>query len=166
MVNQTPRLGAPYIISTQSQKEVTHNMALNMLDALVQPVVETAGLSVPPVSPFEGGLWLVAGVATGEWLGHDGEIAQYIGGVWQFHVPFEGMQFWLNDDAMVAQYRSGMWHIGIVTANKLEVSGQQVVGPQQPAVGDAAGGATIDIEARVALNDLLAVCRSHGLIAP
>ncbi|MCF6216074.1 MAG: DUF2793 domain-containing protein [Emcibacter sp.] len=165
MVNQTPRLTTPYIISTQSQKEVTHNMALNILDALVQTAVETATLVSPPMSPPEGGLWLVASVATGDWLGHDGKIAQYIGGAWQFHAPFEGLLVWLKDDDVAAQFRSGLWQTGVVTAHKLEISGQQVVGPQQPAVGDAAAGAVIDVEARTALNNLLAACRNHGLIA-
>lgn len=165
MANQTPRLNTPYIISTQSQKEVTHNMALNMLDALVQSVVETATLSVPPVSPVEGGLWLVGSGATGDWASHDNELAQFIGGVWQFHLPFEGMLVWLKDDDVMARYVAGLWQKGVVTANRVEISGQQILGVQQTAIGDAAGGATIDAEARTALNGLLAACRAHGLIA-
>ena len=43
--------------------------------------------------------------------------------------------------------------------------GTQVVGAQGAAVADAAGGATIDAEARTALNTLLARLRTHGLIA-
>lgn len=166
MVNQTPRLKAPYIISSQSQKEVTHNLALNMLDALVQTAVETSTLSTPPAMPVEGGLWLVAGGASGDWLGYDNELAQYIGGAWQFHAPFEGMLIWLKDDGLTARYRGGIWQKGAITANSLEISGQQVIGPQQTAIGDVSGGATIDAEARAALNGLLAACRAHGLIAP
>lgn len=41
----------------------------------------------------------------------------------------------------------------------------KVVGPQGSAVADASGGANIDAEARIALNDLLARLRTHGLIA-
>ena len=44
-------------------------------------------------------------------------------------------------------------------------SGTQVVGAQGAAVADAAGGATIDAEARTAINTLLARLRTHGLIA-
>lgn len=166
MANQTPRLNTPYIISTQSQKEVTHNMALNMLDALVQSAVETSTLSTPPVSPAEGGLWLVGSTATGDWASHDNELAQYIGGVWQFYLPFEGMAVWLKDENIVARYAAGLWQKGVITANRVEISGQQVVGAQQAAISDAAGGATIDAEARTALNSLLGACRAHGLIAP
>jgi hypothetical protein len=44
------------------------------------------------------------------------------------------------------------------------VAGVQVVEAQQPAVPDATGGATIDTEARAAINALLAALRIHGLI--
>lgn len=166
MANQTPRLNTPYIISTQSQKEVTHNMALNMLDALIQSAVETSSLSTAPVSPAEGGLWLVGSAPTGDWASHDNELAQYIGGVWQFYLPFEGMQVWLKDENVIARHTTGLWQKGVITANRLEISGQQVIGAQQTAIGDATGGITTDAEARTALNSLLAACRAHGLIAP
>lgn len=50
----------------------------------------------------------------------------------------------------------------------LKVGGTKVVGAQGAAVADAAGGAVIDVEARAALNALLAELRAatgHGLIA-
>jgi len=46
-----------------------------------------------------------------------------------------------------------------------EVDGTQVVSNQGAAVSDASGGTTIDVEARTAINALLARCRTHGLIA-
>ena len=166
MAQQTPRLNTPYIMSTQSQKEVTHNLALNILDAVVQSAVETSTLSTPPASPVEGGLWLVASGATGDWASHDTELAQYIGGAWQFHAPFEGLALWLKDENVTARYLAGLWQKGIITASRVDILGQQVVGPRQAAVSDATGGSTIDAEARTALNSLLAASRAHGLIAP
>lgn len=50
-----------------------------------------------------------------------------------------------------------------VSVNYL-VGGTQVVGAQQVAIPDAAGGATVDAEARAAINALLAAARLHGLI--
>ena len=44
-------------------------------------------------------------------------------------------------------------------------AGVKVLGSQGVAVADAAGGATVDTEARAALNALLARVRAHGLIA-
>ncbi len=46
------------------------------------------------------------------------------------------------------------------------VAGTKVVGAQGAAVADAAGGVVIDLEARTALNALLARLRAHGMIAP
>jgi len=50
-------------------------------------------------------------------------------------------------------------------SGEYKVAGVQVVGAQQAAIPDAAGGVTIDTEARAALNTLLAELRTHGLIA-
>lgn len=50
-------------------------------------------------------------------------------------------------------------------SSRYEVAGIKVVGAQGAAVPDAVGGVTIDVEARAALNALLARCRAHGLIA-
>jgi hypothetical protein len=51
-------------------------------------------------------------------------------------------------------------------ATSYKVAGTKVVGGQGAAVPDAAGGATIDAEARTAINTLLARMRAHGMIAP
>ncbi len=52
-----------------------------------------------------------------------------------------------------------------VNAGAFKVGGTQVVGSQGAAVADAAGGVVIDLEARAALNALLARLRTHGIIA-
>lgn len=51
------------------------------------------------------------------------------------------------------------------TTVQYNVNGTKVLGTQEAAVADAAGGATVDAEARTALNALLARLRTHGLIA-
>jgi len=56
-------------------------------------------------------------------------------------------------------------HAPIDTDQHLKVGGTKVVGAQGAAVPDAAGGVTVDAEARAAINTLLARCRAHGLIA-
>lgn len=48
---------------------------------------------------------------------------------------------------------------------QVQIAGTKVIGAQAAAVADAAGGATVDAEARTALNALLARLRTHGLIA-
>ena len=54
-MDDTPNLGLPYIMAAQSQKHVTHNEAIRVLDAMVQLAVLDRDLSAPPVSPAEGG---------------------------------------------------------------------------------------------------------------
>jgi len=51
------------------------------------------------------------------------------------------------------------------SGNGLRVNNVKVIGAQGAAVSDASGGATVDTEARAAINALLARLRAHGLIA-
>lgn len=60
---------------------------------------------------------------------------------------------------------ANQWKRVYVGPGGVLASGTKVVGIQGAAVADAAGGATIDAEARTALNALLARLRTHGLIA-
>ena len=161
----SPRLAVPYILAAQSQKEVTHNDGLNVLDALVQAVVEDRDLTAPPGAPAEGQVWIVAAAATGDWAGHDGELAQFIGGAWKFHIPFDGLTAWLADENVPARYDGAAWRAGVVAATRIDINGQKVVGAQEAAIADATGGATVDTEARAAVNAVLAALRNHGLIA-
>lgn len=165
-MSQTPRFGLPYILQSQSQKEVTHNLALDRLDALVSAVVEDRDLTAPPVSPAEGGLWIVGASATGDWAGHDKDLAHFIGGAWAFYTPDDQYCVWLKDEYIYARWTGSAWEAGILAGSAVQIGGVQVVGGQQAAIADASGGTTVDSEARAAINALLAACRAHGLILP
>ena len=56
--------------------------------------------------------------------------------------------------------------LGEVRGARLVVGGNQVVGAQAAAISGAASGATIDVQARIAINAILSALRGHGLIAP
>ncbi len=104
----TPKLGLSYIVSNQSQKEVTHNDALNDLDALAQISVIDRTLATPPGSPADGDVYIVAGSPTGAWSGQAGKIAAYFAG-WKFKTPREGWVAWVqNEDALIA-YDGSSW---------------------------------------------------------
>ena len=95
MANTTGRLLLPYIVQSQSQKEVTHNQALNLLDVLLQAVAQDVGLNTPPGSPTVGHCWVVGSSPTGAWAGKAGQIAQAVeGGSWYFVVPFKRLRLW------------------------------------------------------------------------
>jgi hypothetical protein len=166
MTSTTARLNAPYIVASQSQKEVTHNEALNILDAMVQTAIEDKDLSTPPGAPVEGGLWIVAASASGAWQGREEQLAHYFAGAWAFYTPPAGFSGWLKNEALTARWDGAAWRYGELAGAQLVIGGTKVVGAQAGAIADAAGGTTIDAEARAAINALLAACRSHGLIAP
>ena len=66
----------------QSQKEITVNEALVVLDAILNTGAVDKDLATPPVSPTEGDVYIVASGGTGSWAGHDGEMAYYAGGIY------------------------------------------------------------------------------------
>ena len=136
-MNDTARLSLPFIMAGQALKHITHNDALNRLDALVQPVVESTALATPPVSPLPGEAWIVPSGATGAWAGHTHEIAAWQDGAWSFFDPAEGWQvFDRASDALliflgsawvaVAATGAGLPQLGINTSadatNRLAVA--------------------------------------------
>ncbi len=95
-MSSTGRLGLPYIVTAQAQKEVTHNDGLNRLDAFVTPVVSEI-TNAPPGSPTVGDLVIVGTSGSGDFSGHDNELAQYLTGGWVFYTPFKWMDAVVED---------------------------------------------------------------------
>ncbi|MCP8883164.1 DUF2793 domain-containing protein [Devosia sp. XJ19-1] len=136
-MNDTSRLSLPFIMAGQALKHITHNDALNRLDALVQPVVESTVLTSPPVTPLPGEAFLVPSGASDDWAGHGDEIAAWQDGAWRFYDPAEGWQvfdrasgtlqvFTGADWVAVAATGSGLPQLGINTSadgtNRLAVA--------------------------------------------
>jgi len=165
-MSATARFALPLLHPGQAQKELFHNEALTLADALIQPCVEAVGIDAPPGSPMPGQCWIVGQSPTGAWAGAAGALTVWTAGGWRFAPPREGMTAWIVADAMAARYGSGAWHIGHVTATRLEIDGEQVVGPREPAIDDPDGGAVVDAEARTAIEAILGALRTHGLIDP
>lgn len=110
MADSTPRLALPYLATSQAQKEVTHNEALNRLDAVVQLAVLDRDLTAPPASPVEGDRYIVAAGATGAWAGQDALVASYTAG-WQFLVPRAGWLAWVADEEALLRYTGATWTV-------------------------------------------------------
>ena len=96
MPDTTPNLALPFILPSQAQKHVTHNEALQQLDAVVQLAVTGSG-TTPPADPAEGECWIVEAGATGAWLGQDGKLAARRDAAWAFIVPQPGWFAWFLD---------------------------------------------------------------------
>ncbi|MEO7240635.1 MAG: DUF2793 domain-containing protein [Sphingomicrobium sp.] len=150
----------------QSQKELFHNEALQLLDVIVAAAVEGAPLSAPPFSPAVGSCYLIGPSPTGFWIGRQNQLAVYTSGGWRFVTPPEGMTALVKSSSLTATFRAGAWEIGTVTGAKFVVGGQQVVGSRAAAIASPAGGATVDSQSRSVIGLILAAMRQHGLIEP
>jgi hypothetical protein len=110
MANTTGRLLLPYILQSQSQKEVTYNDALNRLDILTQAVAQDVGTNTPPGSPTVGQCWIIGSSPTGAWAGKANYIAQADGaGGWYFVAPIKRARFWIESLQLDYIYDGTAW---------------------------------------------------------
>ncbi|WEK04035.1 MAG: DUF2793 domain-containing protein [Candidatus Devosia phytovorans] len=108
-MDQTSRLALPFIMPSQAQKHITHNEAIQALDALVQPVVSSRTMVSPPSLPLEGEAHVVPMGATGLWAGHGDEIAAWQSGAWSFFDPAPGWQVFCRADRTQYVFDSAGW---------------------------------------------------------
>lgn len=85
----TPNLSLPELAASQSQPHVPVNSALRRLDAVVQLSVISIANS-PPGSPADGDRYIVGSSPTGAWVGHEDDVAAYIGTSWVYWTPVAG----------------------------------------------------------------------------
>jgi hypothetical protein len=137
---------------------------LQTLDVLVGGCVEEPPLASPPASPVIGESYIVDVDASGDWSGNSQSIAAFTSGGWRFIGPLDGMTVYIRSTGNWAAYRAGSWEIGRLRGSSLVIDGQQVVGSRAAAIASPAGGATIDAEARAAIDQILGSLRQHGLI--
>lgn len=97
-MSNSPNLNLTYLAASQAQKHVTVNEALRILDALCNLTVVDRNLTDPPGSPTEGDVYIVAATATGDWTGHERELALYADGGWQFIAPKPGWKAFIVDE--------------------------------------------------------------------
>ncbi len=108
-MEKTPNLNLSLLMAAQAQKHVTHNEALSALDALVHLSVENRILTAPPSSAAEGARYLVAVGATGEWSGHENEVAAWQNGAWAFFSPRQGWLLWVADEEVLLVWEGSGW---------------------------------------------------------
>lgn len=141
----TPRLGLPLLAVAQAQKEITHNEALTLLDALVHPAVEAGPIADPPADPAEGQSWIVGPAATGAWAGQAAAIALWTAGGWRFAPPRAGMAVTRLSDGARLRFDGAFW-------------------AEPGTIPAPAGGSTIDSEARSAISALILHLAAQGLL--
>lgn len=141
----TPRFALPLLAVAQAQKEVTHNEALTLLDALIHAAVEAGPLAAPPTGPVEGQCWIVGATPTRGWIGQENSIALWTAGGWRFASARDGMQVTRLADGARLRFDGAAW-----------------IGPE--VVGAPIGGSTIDSEARSAISTLILHLAAQGLL--
>ncbi len=118
----TPRLAFPEISSSQSQKEVTHNAALKMLDSWQFCAVQDKDLDTPPGGESNGQSWIVAAAgAAGAWATHEKAIAQYYNSAWTFYTPLKGYRAYIKDEDITYVYSGSAWVADRALHEKVQV---------------------------------------------
>lgn len=79
MGESTSRFGFPLLVAGQAQKEVTHNEALLLVDALLHANVRSRARD-EAVTPGPGDSWIVPDGAGGDWRGKAGALATWTEG--------------------------------------------------------------------------------------
>src|SRR6056297_3421874 len=109
MSDISPRLSLPFLMPSQAQKHVTHNEALERLDALVQLSVLAFDATQPPASPTQGDIHAIGTGAADAWAGHDGQLGLFTDTGWSFIPPQQGWRAWGVAEAELRVYSGGTW---------------------------------------------------------
>ena len=97
------------IAAAQSQKHVTHNEAIELLDLVVQLSVISNSVMNPPAASAEGARYIVPAGATGDFAGHENELAAFSGGAWVFIEPGTGWAAWVESLNGMQVYSGSAW---------------------------------------------------------
>lgn len=160
----TTRWALPLLFAGQAQKEIHHNEALVLIDALLHGQVESADLAAPPDAPDTGQCWIVAAGASGDWAGQAGAMALWTEGGWRFIAARAGLHVDVADRNHALFYDEFEWRAGQIRDDGIYMDNEKVVGARMAAVATPSGGAVIDDEARFSVAAILTVLRHHGLI--
>lgn len=108
MSEATVNLELPYILPSQAQKHVTHNEALQRLDALTQLTI-IASLSTPPSDPQEGTCFNITASPVAAWAGKSGKLAFRQDGDWIFITPKDGWRGWFAAEDKLKIHNGSVW---------------------------------------------------------
>lgn len=123
MSENSPRLDLPYIQAAQAQKHITHNEAVERLDALTQLVVTEFDASTPPSLPMDGETFAVGSSPTGDWASNPNEIAFWTGSGWLFIQPQQGWRACRAADQELRIWDGQAWVVAIPAIESLDLLG-------------------------------------------
>lgn len=141
----SPCLQLPLLAAGQAHKDLTHNEALLLVDALLTRLVQ--GLSNdPPPAPARGDMWVIGSLPTGLWAGMAHSLALWTSGGWRLIVVPAGYRVRAMPDGTILRRTT----VGWATA---------------PGAVAPTGGTVVDIECRASVMMLHAAMVTAGLIA-
>lgn len=73
-----------------------------------QPVLDK-DLTAPPGGESKGDRYIVGASASGDWSGHENDIAQYNGSGWTFFSPITDWVCLVSDEALIYRYTGAAW---------------------------------------------------------
>lgn len=140
------RIKLPLLAAGQAQKEITHNEALVLIDALLFPVAQAAGINTPPIAPTAGQCWLVGATPSGGWAGMAHMLALWTSAGWRFASLPLGARVAVGNSHTLWTRTASAWQIAATIAFPT-------------------AGSTIDAECRASLISLIQALRVAGIIA-
>ena len=138
------RFSLSLLVQGQAQKELFHNEALTLLDFIIQPVVQFIANDPGTLSPDEGQSWVVGLSPNGLWKGKENHIAGWSAGGWRFIAPRQAMEVYLTDNVVKLSFFDDVWQPNTVIA-------------------EPSAGATVDAQARQAVDSILIALRSSEI---
>lgn len=147
----TPNLNLPEIAASQSQKHITHNEALAVLDAVVNLSVVSRGKANPPQVPANGARYLVPAQSTGDFAGHEGKLASFRDGAWVFISPGTGWRAYIEDEGAFSVFNGTDWTppgVSVVSATPSGAQSQIVTAEELLTLNGASVQSTIQIPNR------------------
>ncbi|TCK99873.1 uncharacterized protein DUF2793 [Shimia isoporae] len=109
MSDLSPNLDMPFLYPAQAQKHVTHNEALQVLDAVVQLSVAAFNITTPPSAPQAGSTFALGAGASGVWAGQDGMLAHWDGTGWLYVAPKQGWRAWGRAEGELRVFDGSQW---------------------------------------------------------
>ncbi|PHR56630.1 MAG: hypothetical protein COA43_13470 [Robiginitomaculum sp.] len=106
---KSPRLQLPYIAPAQAQKHVTHNEALQVLDAITQMSVKSRTQIYPPTHPKKGESYLVPENAQEGWGNQSGKLTIWEGSMWHYYQPQNGWRAWDEQQSELLIFSQNIW---------------------------------------------------------
>ena len=89
------------------------------LQVMAQLTVIDKDLTAPPAAPDDGDIYIIGSVATGAWVGFDGQVAVWSdnANAWAISAPAEGWHAWLKDENAGYIYDGSAWVIESTAQN-------------------------------------------------